>query len=49
MSLWVEDKIVENDRPELIKIVVSGERNRVKENFDIIEKLASKLGAAVGI
>ena len=51
MSLWVEDKIVENDRPELTsaKIVVSGGRGiGSEENFDIIEKLASKLGAAVG-
>ena len=51
MSIWLEDKIQENDRPELTsaKIVVSGGRGIVsEENFDIIEKLASKLGAAVG-
>ena len=51
MSVWIEDKIQENDRPELTsaKIVVSGGRGiGSEENFDIIEKLAGKLNAAVG-
>ena len=51
MSSWVEDKIQENDRPELTsaKIVVSGGRGiGSEENFEIVEKLAGKLGAAVG-
>ena len=50
-SSWVEDKIQENDRPELTsaKIVVSGGRGiGSEENFEIVEKLAGKLGAAVG-
>ncbi len=51
MSTWIEDKIQENDRPELTsaKIVVSGGRGiGSEENFEIVEKLAGKLGAAVG-
>ena len=51
MSSWIEDKIQENDRPELTsaKIVVSGGRGiGSEENFEIVEKLAGKLGAAVG-
>ena len=51
MSIWLEDKIQENDRPELTsaKVVVSGGRGMgSEENFEIIEKLAGKLGAAVG-
>ena len=51
LSFWVEDKIQENDRPELTsaKVVVSGGRGiGSEENFEIIEKLAVKLGAAVG-
>ena len=50
-SQWVEDKIQENDRPELTsaKVIVSGGRGiGSEENFEIIEKLAVKLGAAVG-
>ena len=50
-SNWVEDKIKNNDRPELTsaKVVVSGGRGiGSEENFEIIEKLAVKLGAAVG-
>ncbi len=50
-STWVEDKVAESDRPELTsaKIVVSGGRGvGSEENFAIIEKLADKLGAAVG-
>lgn len=51
LSEWVEDKVQASDRPELTsaKIVVSGGRGvGSKESFDIIEKLADKLGAAVG-
>ena len=50
-STWVEDKVAESDRPDLTsaKIVVSGGRGvGSEENFAIIEKLADKLGAAVG-
>jgi electron transfer flavoprotein alpha subunit len=51
LSQWVEDKIVVSERPELTSagIVVSGGRALgSRENFALIEKLASKLGAAVG-
>ncbi|MDB4080775.1 FAD-binding protein [Amylibacter sp.] len=51
LSEWVEDKIIKSDRPDLTsaKIVVSGGRGVGSEgNFMIIEKLADKLGAAVG-
>ncbi|ANT60025.1 electron transfer flavoprotein subunit beta [Salipiger sp. CCB-MM3] len=51
LSEWVEDKMAESDRPELTsaKIVVSGGRGvGSEEDFALIEKLADKLGAAVG-
>ena len=51
VSRWLEDKVQENDRPELTsaKVIVSGGRGvGSKENFAVIEKLADKLGAAVG-
>ncbi len=51
ISSWVEDKVAASDRPELTsaKVVVSGGRGVGSEaNFAIIEKLADKLGAAVG-
>ncbi|MFS4437906.1 electron transfer flavoprotein subunit alpha/FixB family protein [Paracoccaceae bacterium GXU_MW_L88] len=51
VSEWVSDEIAKSDRPDLTsaKIVVSGGRGvGSKENFDIINKLADKLGAAVG-
>ncbi len=51
VSAFVEDRVQESDRPELAsaKIVVSGGRGVGSEaNFAIIEKLADKLGAAVG-
>ena len=51
ISAWVEDRVQESDRPELTsaRIVVSGGRGvGSEENFAIIEKLADKLGAAVG-
>ena len=51
LSSWVEDKVAASDRPELTSagIVVSGGRGvGSQEQFAIIEKLADKLGAAVG-
>ncbi len=51
LSEWVEDHVAASDRPELTsaKIVVSGGRGiGSKENFAIVEKVADKLGAAVG-
>ncbi|MGI3167000.1 electron transfer flavoprotein subunit alpha/FixB family protein [Pseudooceanicola sp. 200-1SW] len=51
LSSWVEDKVATSDRPELTSagIVVSGGRGvGSEENFALIEKLADKLGAAVG-
>ena len=51
LSEWFEDKVAASDRPELTsaKIVISGGRGiGSAENFAIIEKVADKLGAAVG-
>ena len=51
LSQWIEDSLQETDRPELTsaKIVVSGGRGiGSKDDFEMIEKLADKLGAAVG-
>lgn len=51
LSAHVEDKVAESDRPELTsaKAVVSGGRGvGSEEDFAIIEKLADKLGGAVG-
>jgi electron transfer flavoprotein alpha subunit len=51
LSEWVEDKVAASDRPELTSagIVVSGGRGvGSQEDFALIEKLADKLGAAVG-
>jgi len=51
ISSFVKQELSESDRPELTaaKIVVSGGRGVGSgEAFDIIEKLADKLGAAVG-
>ena len=51
LSAWVEDKVAASDRPELTsaKIIVSGGRGVGSEaDFALIEKLADKLGAAVG-
>ncbi len=51
LTEWVEDKVAATDRPELTSagIVVSGGRGvGSEESFEMIEKLADKLGAAVG-
>ncbi|MRX50980.1 electron transfer flavoprotein subunit alpha/FixB family protein [Paracoccus sp. S-4012] len=51
LSAWVEDKVAASDRPELTsakRIVSGGRAIGSKENFALIEKLADKLGAAVG-
>jgi len=51
LSTWVEDKVASSDRPELTSagIVVSGGRGVGSQaDFAMIEKLADKLGAAVG-
>ncbi|MCX7646236.1 MAG: FAD-binding protein [Rhodobacteraceae bacterium] len=51
LSKWIEDTVAASDRPELTsaKIVVSGGRGvGSREQFALIEKLADKLGAAVG-
>lgn len=51
ISEWVEDRGAASDRPELTSagIVVSGGRGvGSEEDFALIEKLADKLGAAVG-
>ena len=50
-SAWVEDRVASSDRPELTSagIVVSGGRGVGSQaDFALIEKLADKLGAAVG-
>ncbi|MEO0569137.1 MAG: FAD-binding protein [Pseudomonadota bacterium] len=51
LSEWVADMVAESDRPELTSagIVVSGGRGVGSEDdFNLIEGLADKLGAAVG-
>ncbi|MCF3973633.1 electron transfer flavoprotein subunit alpha/FixB family protein [Paracoccus salsus] len=51
LSKWVGDEVAESDRPDLTSAgrVVSGGRGvGSKDDFAIIEKLADKLGAAVG-
>ncbi len=51
LSSFVSENLAKSDRPELTaaKIVISGGRGMgSKENFAIIERVADKLGAAVG-
>ena len=51
LSSWIEDMVQDSNRPELTsaKVIVSGGRGvGSEEDFSIIEKLADKLGAAVG-
>lgn len=51
LSEWLEDEFEQSDRPQLqsAKTVVSGGRGVGSEDdFDLIEQLADKLGAAVG-
>lgn len=51
VSRFVSDEVAESDRPELTaaSIVVSGGRGMGNgENFDMLYKIADKLGAAVG-
>ena len=51
LSEWVADKVAVSDRPELTSagFVVSGGRGvGSQDDFALIEKLADKLGAAVG-
>jgi electron transfer flavoprotein alpha subunit len=51
LSTFIEDKVASSDRPELTsaRIIISGGRGMgSKENFAIIERVADKLGAAVG-
>lgn len=51
LSQWLEDRFQSSARPDLgsAKIIVSGGRGLgSQDNFAIIEKLADKLGAAVG-
>ncbi len=50
-SKWVEDKVASSDRPELTSagIVVSGGRGvGSADDFELISRLADKLGAAIG-
>ena len=51
LSRFVSENLTRSDRPELTaaKVVISGGRGlQSKENFALIERIADKLGAAVG-
>ncbi len=51
LSEWVSENLTKSDRPELTsaKIIISGGRGMQSgENFQMLEKIADKLGAAVG-
>ncbi|EJN06733.1 FAD-binding protein [Phyllobacterium sp. YR531] len=51
LSSWVSEEVSKSERPDLssARIVVSGGRGvGSRDNFDLIEKLADKLGAAAG-
>lgn len=51
VSEWVSEQITKSDRPELTsaKIIISGGRGMQSgDNFHMLEKIADKLGAAVG-
>jgi electron transfer flavoprotein alpha subunit len=51
VSRFISESLSRSDRPELIgaKIVISGGRGlQSKENFALIERIADRLGAAVG-
>ncbi|HAD26690.1 MAG TPA: electron transfer flavoprotein subunit alpha, partial [Alphaproteobacteria bacterium] len=51
LSEYVEDRVSESERPQLTsaKRIISGGRGmQSADNFPMIEKIADKLGAAVG-
>ena len=51
LSEWVSENLTKSDRPELTsaKIIVSGGRGMQSgDNFHMLDKIADKLGAAVG-
>jgi len=51
LSKWVSDEVAKSERPELAsaKIIISGGRGMQNgENFAMLDKVADKLGAAVG-
>jgi electron transfer flavoprotein alpha subunit len=51
LSEWVSENLTKSDRPELTsaKIIISGGRGMQSgENFHMLDKIADKLGAAVG-